>query len=276
MNCEEIKNLMDAHLDGELDPISSQKVEQHLRDCPKCEQAYEVETAMAHAISQAAPYYKAPPELRERIQDSLREAISAPTSRGAAAEGSLPVRRPETVRRGVFFDMPWNWLALAAAIVLAAIVASSFLPRLRQPGADQFLATQLIASHVRSLMADHLTDVASSDQHAVKPWLDLKLDFAVPVVDLSSEGFPLIGGRLDYLDNRPVAALVYGRRKHFINLFVWPAASDEAKAPKTITREGYQLLHWVDSDFNYWAVSDVNINDLQLFKQQFETRTARH
>jgi mycothiol system anti-sigma-R factor len=276
VNCEEIKNLMDAYLDGELDPVTSQKVEQHLRDCPKCEQAYEVETAMAHAISQAAPYYKAPPELRERIQVSLREAIGAPTSRGATRDDSLPVRRPEAVPRGVFFDMPWNWLALAAAIALGAIIASSLLPRLRQPGADQFLATQLIASHVRSLMADHLTDVASSDQHTVKPWLDVKLDFAAPVVDLSSEGFPLIGGRLDYLDNRPVAALVYGRRKHFINLFVWPAASDEAKAAKTITREGYQLLHWADSDFNYWAVSDVNISDLQLFEQQFETRTARH
>jgi mycothiol system anti-sigma-R factor len=276
VNCDEIKDLMDAYLDGEIDPITSQKVEQHLRDCRKCEQAYEVETAMAHAISQAAPYYKAPPELRERIQVSLREAIGAPASRGAAAEDPLPVRRPEAVRRGVFFDLPWNWLALAAAIILAAIVASSFLPKLRQPGADQFLATQLIASHVRSLMADHLTDVASSDQHTVKPWLDVKLDFAAPVVDLSSEGFPLIGGRLDYLDNRPVAALVYGRRKHFINLFVWPAASDEAKAPKAITREGYQLLHWADLDFNYWAVSDVNINDLQLFKQEFETRTARH
>jgi mycothiol system anti-sigma-R factor len=276
VNCEEIKNLMDAYLDGELDPITSQKVEQHLRDCPKCEQAYEVETAMAHAISRAAPYYKAPLELRERIQVSLRETIGARTSRGAAGEGPLPVRRPEAVQRAVFFDMPWNWLALAAAIVLAAIVASNFLPRLRQPGDDQFLATQLIASHVRSLMANHLTDVASSDQHTVKPWLDVKLDFAAPVLDLSGDGFPLIGGRLDYLDNRPVAALVYGRRKHFINLFVWPVASDEAKAPKTITREGYQLLHWADSDFNYWAVSDVNVNDLQLFKQQFETRTPRH
>jgi mycothiol system anti-sigma-R factor len=276
VNCEEIKNLMDAYLDGEVDPVTSHKVEQHLRECRKCERAYEVDTAMAHAISQAAPYYKAPLELRERIQVSLREAIGATTSRGAAGEGLLSFRRPEAVRRGVFFDMPWNWLALAAAIALAAIVASSLLPRLRQPGADQFLATQLIASHVRSLMANHLTDVASSDQHTVKPWLDTKLDFAPPVVDLSSEGFPLIGGRLDYLDTRPVAALVYGRRKHFINLFVWPAASDTAKAPKTITREGYQLLHWADSDFNYWAVSDVNINDLQIFKQQFETRTPHH
>ena len=276
MNCQEIADLMDGYLDGELDALTSQRVEQHLRDCPKCEQAYEVETVMAHAISQTAPYYKAPLELRERIQVSLREAIGAPTSRGAAGAGLLPVRRPEAVRRGVFFDMPWNWLALAAAIAVAAIVDSSFLPRLRQPGADQFLATQLIASHVRSLMADHLTDVASSDQHTVKPWLDVKLDFAAPVTDLAGDGFPLIGGRLDYLDNRPVAALVYGRRKHFINLFVWPATSDEAKAPKTITREGYQLVHWADSDFNYWAVSDVNVNDLQLFKQQFETRTPHH
>jgi anti-sigma factor RsiW len=262
--------LMDAYLDGELDPVTSQKVEQHLRDCRKCEQAYKVETAMAHAISQAAPYYKAPIELRERVQFSLREAIGVTTSRGATRHDSLPLRRPEAARRSIFFDMPWNWLALAAVIVLAAILASSLLPRLWQPGADQFLATQLIASHVRSLMADHLTDVASSDQHTVKPWLDAKLDFAAPVVDLSGEGFPLIGGRLDYLDNRPVAALVYQRRKHFINLFIWPTTSEASKMQKAVTRQGYNLLQWVDGDFTYWAVSDVNSTDLQNFKQLFE------
>src|SRR5436305_8584482 len=267
---------MDAYLDGELDPVTSQKVEQHLGDCRKCEQAYEVETAMAHAISQAAPYYKAPPELRERIQVSLREALGVPTNRGATEDDSLPVRRPGAVRRGVFFDMPWNWLALAAAVVLAAIVASSFLPRLRQPGADQFLATQLIASHVRSLMADHLTDVASSDQHTVKPWLDVKLDFAAPVLDLSADGFPLVGGRLDYLDNHPVAALIYQRRKHFINLFAWPASPGASKAQKTMSRQGYHLLHWVDSDFNYWAVSDVSDGELQTFKRSFQQQIAPH
>jgi mycothiol system anti-sigma-R factor len=276
MNCEEIANLMDGYLDGELDALTSRKIEQHLQGCPKCEQAYEVETAMVHAISQGAPYYKAPLELRERIQVSLREAIGATTSRGGAGEGSLPVRRPEAVRRGVVFDMPWNWLALAAAIVLAAIVGSTLLPRLRQPGADQFLATELIASHVRSLMADHLTDVASSDQHTVKPWLDVKLDFAAPVTDLSTQGFPLIGGRLDYLDNHSVAALVYQKRKHFINLFVWPTTPADSKAQKMVERQGYHLLHWTDGDFTYWAVSDVNVSDLQNFKQLFEQQTARH
>src|SRR5437879_6580271 len=267
---------MDAYLDGELDALTSQRVEQHLRDCSKCEQAYEVETVMARSISQAAPYYKAPFELRERIQVSLREAIGVTTNRSSAGKDPLPVRRPEAVRRGVFFDVSWNWLALAAAIAVAAIVASSFLPRLRQPGADQFLATQLIASHVRSLMANHLTDVASSDQHTVKPWLDVKLDFAAPVVDLSADGFPLLGGRLDYLDNRPVAALIYGRRKHFINLFVWPAGSNTIGATNAMSHQGYQLLHWVDSDFNYWAVSDVNSNDLQTFKSKFEAQTSHH
>ena len=276
MNCEEATKLMDGYLDGELDPITSQKIEQHLRECRKCEQAYEAHTALAHAISRGAPYHKAPAELRQLVQSSLRDAVGVRASRSAARENHTSLTSRWAKRRPVLPEISWNWLALAAAIILAAIIASSFLPRLRPPTSDQFLATQLIASHVRSLMADHLTDVASSDQHTVKPWLDTKLDFAPPVVDLSSEGFPLIGGRLDYLDNRPVAALVYGRRKHFINLFVWPAASDEAKAPKTITREGFQLLHWADLDFNYWAVSDVNVNDLQLFKQQFETRTPHH
>src|SRR6201993_4126570 len=267
---------MDAYMDGEVDPVTSQKVEQHLRECSKCEQAYEVETAMAHAISQAVPYYKAPLELRERIQVSLREAIGVTISRGAAAEDPPPVRRSEAVRRSVFFDMPWNWLALAAAIAVAAIVASSLLPRLRQPGADQFLATQLIASHVRSLMANHLTDVASSDQHTVKPWLDVKLDFAAPVVDLSGDGFPLIGGRLDYLDNHSVAALVYQRRKHFVNLFIWPTTPSDNKEQKMVEREGYHLVHWIDGDFTYWAVSDVGVGDLQSFQRLFEKQIPPH
>jgi len=275
MNCQEIANLRDGYLDGELDALTSQKIEQHLKACSKCEEAYAVNTALARAVSQALPYYKAPIELRQRIRISLGEAISATTNRGAAGEDLLAVRRPERVRRGVFSEMSWNWLALAAAIVLAAVIGSTLLPRLHQPGSDEFLATQLIASHVRSLMANHLTDVASSDQHTVKPWLDAKLDFAAPVLDLSGDGFPLIGGRLDYLDNHAAAALVYQRRKHFINLFIWPTTPGDSKVETIVARQGYHLLHWSDGDFTYWAVSDVNISDLENFKQLFEQQTAR-
>ena len=281
MNCEEATKLMDGYLDGELDPITSQTIEQHLRECTKCDQTYKTHGSLIRTIGKATPYYKAPAELRERIQSSLRDEIAERPMRNVARDAQPLFSRKQPKPRAVLFGTPWNWLSLsglslAAAIIFAAIIFSNLAPQLRRPGADQLLATQLIASHVRSLMANHLTDVASSDQHTVKPWLDAKLDFAPPVVDLSSEGFPLAGGRLDYLDDRPVAALVYGRRKHFINLFVWPAASDEAKAPRTITREGYQLLHWADSDFNYWAVSDVNEKDLQTFKQQFEVQVAPH
>src|SRR6266496_3659015 len=276
MNCEEAAKLMDGYLDGELDPLTSQTIEQHLRDCRNCEQAYDTHRALVRAIGSAAPYYKAPAELRERIQSSLRDEIAELPTRNVARDTQplFPRRQPRP--RAILWEASWNWLALAAAIIFAAVIAFTFVPRLQRPGADQFLATQLIASHVRSLMADHLTDVASSDQHTVKPWLDTKLDFAAPVLDLSGDGFPLVGGRLDYLDNHSAAALVYQRRKHFINLFIWPTTPGDSKAQTMVARQGYHLLHWSDGDFTYWAVSDVNINDLQSFKQLFEQQTARH
>src|SRR6266496_869659 len=178
MNCEQCKNLMDGYLDRELDPITNQEIEQHLRDCRNCD---------------GAPYYKASATLRERIQSSLRQEIAKEPVRNVVEDSpSLFSARPRWTRT-VSFGTPWSRLALAAAIVFAAVIAFNLMSRLQRPGNDQFLATQLIASHARSLMANHLTDVASSDQHTVKPWLDAKLDFAPPVVDLSSEGFPLIG-----------------------------------------------------------------------------------
>ncbi|PYK96924.1 MAG: anti-sigma factor [Verrucomicrobia bacterium] len=249
MNCEEAIRLMDGYLDGELDPITSQAIEQHLRDCGRCDQAYKTHGSLIRAIGNATPYFKASAELRERIQSSLRQGTTEQPRRNGVRGAQVLFHKRQPESRPSRWETPWNWLGLAAAIIFAAIIALNVVPRLQRPGADQFLATQLIASHVRSLMANHLTDVASSDQHTVKPWLDAKLDFAPAVVDLSEKGFPLIGGRLDYLDNRPVAALIYQRRKHFLNLFVWPAGSDAARGAKAMTRQGYQLLHWVDSDF---------------------------
>src|SRR5438874_7334083 len=276
MNCEEATKLMDGYLDRQLDPITNQAIEQHLRECPKCDQAYKTHGSLIRAIGNATPYYKAPAELRERIQSSLREEIAERPMRDVGRDAHLLFPRKQPELRTILSGASWNWLALAATILLAAIIGWNLLPRLQRPGADQFLATQLIASHVRSLIANHLTDVASSDQHTVKPWLDAKLDFAPPVVDLAGEGFPLVGGRLDYLDNRTVAALVYQRRKHFINLFVWPVTSEANSMPKAISRQGYHLFHWVKADFNYWAVSDVNEDDLQTFRHLLEEQVAPH
>lgn len=275
MNCENATDLMDGYLDGELDPVTSQAIEQHLRDCRNCERKYVANRTLIRTVGSAIPYYKAPAELRERIQSSLREEIAARPARNVAPDARLVIAEKQREPRSILLGTSWKWLALAASIVVAAIIAWNLLPGLQRPDAEQFLATQLIASHVRSLMANHLADVASSDQHTVKPWLDARLDFAPPVVDLANAGFPLIGGRLDYLDQRPVAALIYQRRKHFINLFVWPAA-DASRTTKEISHQGYHLLHWVEGDFNYWAVSDVNKEDLQNFQHLFEERIAAH
>src|SRR5436305_11391358 len=281
MNCEEAIKMMDGYPHGEPHPLTSQTIEQHLRDCRNCEQAYETHRALVRAIGSAAPYYKAPAELRERIQSSLREEIAERPTRNVVRDVRQVFRRNQPELRTSLWGTPWNWLGLAGlglatAIIFVAIITPNLVPRLQRPGADQFLATQLIASHVRSLMANHLTDVASSDQHTVKPWLDAKLDFAPPVVDLANEGFPLVVGRLDYLDNHSAAALVYQRRKHFINLFIWPSTPADTKARETVTREGYNLLHWIEGDFTYWAVSDVNVSDLQNFKRSFEQQIPPH
>ena len=275
MNCEQATELISGYLDGELDAVTNQEIELHLRDCDKCAQAYELQRDLVRAVESSAPYFRAPAELRQSIQSSLRAQINRQPLGNVSDEEHARVFSRTSERPPMVFTPQWSWLALAAVIIAAAIVAVNVVPRWRSNSGDQFLATQLIASHVRSLMASHLTDVASSDQHTVKPWLDTKLDFAPPVFDLTNDGFPLIGGRLDYIENRPVAALVYQRRKHFINLFIWPAESVMTVADKTISHQGYQLVHWIDGDFNYWAVSDVNAADLQAFQQAFEKQLPR-
>jgi mycothiol system anti-sigma-R factor len=275
MNCEQATELMDGYLDGELDAVTNQEIERHLRECSKCSQTYELQRDLVRAVETSAPYFRAPAELRQSIQSSLRGAIATPPLGNASDQTRARPFSRRSERPAMVFTPQWSWLALAAAIIAAAIVAVNVVPRWQSSRGDQFLATQLIASHVRSLMASHLTDVASSDQHTVKPWLDTKLDFAPPVFDLANDGFPLVGGRLDYIENRPVAALVYQRRKHFINLFIWPAESVMTVANKTISHQGYQLVQWIDGEFNYWAVSDVSDGDLQAFKQAFEKQLPR-
>ncbi|MGJ7527598.1 anti-sigma factor family protein [Variovorax sp. GB1P17] len=200
----------------------------------------------------------APPEgLAERIRQSVRaEAAAAPQA---------PTRKQRDWWKG----LAWFGTGAATAWGLALVLLASPLPP------QDALAEAVTGNHVRSLMASHLADVASSDQHTVKPWFAGKLDFSPPVVDLVADGFPLTGGRLDYLDGRTVAALVYRSGPHVINLFYWPAAADaKPAAPAFSTRQGYQLIHWTQGGMQAWAVSDLNAAELQNFASLMRERTA--
>jgi anti-sigma factor RsiW len=159
----------------------------------------------------------------------------------------------------------WGWRGVGIAATLFAIVSLSLVFILKSPSAEELLSQEIVSSHVRSLMADHLTDVPSTDQHTVKPWFNGKVDFSPQVTDLTQQGFTLVGGRLDYVENKPVVALVYLRRKHFINLFTWLSSVDAHDAGKTWTRQGYNLIHWTKSSMTYWAVSDITPTELEEF-----------
>jgi anti-sigma factor RsiW len=244
MNCEQIEALKSAYADRELDLVRSTEIEEHLKGCPACSQAYENIRTLSSAIQSADLYFPAPAQLKSRIQASLR---------GGA---KVPAREP-------FIWSQWlKWLIPVAGTALIALLLTTTL---LLPSSDDRLEQEVTASHVRSLMVSHLNDVASSDQHTVKPWFDGKLDFAPPVSDLAQHGFPLVGGRLDYLGGRPVAALVYQRNKHFINLFIWPATGRSSTTPKLGVRQGYNLVHWSGSGMTYWAVSDLNPRELNDF-----------
>jgi anti-sigma factor RsiW len=252
MNCEQTRHLLDAYLDGELDLVRNLEIEQHLSECNECPIIYRNRQTLRAAMTDETFYFSAPTDLHRRIQRSLREADKS----------SLPRRLP--------FQ---RWMIAAAALLIIGISVGAVWKTL-VPSTDERLAAEVLSSHVRSLMANHLEDIASTDQHTVKPWFDGKLDFSPPVVDLTSQGFPLIGGRLDYIDNHPVAALVYQRRKHVINVFIWPKSNGDPTAPLGTSRQGYEVLHWTQSSMSFWAVSDVSSDDLQTLKQQLQSQIA--
>ena len=243
MNCEELADLLHPFVDSELDLVQSLAVERHLQACPACAAAVKELQALRGALAGPALYHRAPAALRERVRASLR-----PASRTRAAA------RP----------FPWRSLAVAASLAFVAVLTWAMLRGLPLPSAEERVAQQVVASHVRSLMLPGRdVDVASSDQHTVKPWFNGRLTFAPPVKKLDGAGFELVGGRLDYLDRQKVAALVYKRRSHVINLFVWPAADRSAQPPRTLTIQGHYVIHWSDGDLTYWAASDLNEAELR-------------
>jgi anti-sigma factor RsiW len=265
VSCKLTQRFVPGYLDGELDLSRTIEMETHLQTCGECARELERLQALRAALQRGPLAYAAPAGLRERIQSSLSAPTLGETPKRASGWPAMQFLRPLLLLR---------WAGAFAVLALCAVTAWQLLPGLRGTTNDQRLAAEVFASHVRSLEANHLMDVASTDQHTVKPWFDGKLDFSPPVEDLASDGFPLVGGRLDYLEGHEVAALVYQRRKHFINVFVWPDAGGSS-SPQTIeSRQGYNLMRWSPGGFQFWAVSDVSAPDLAEFVRLLQARTA--
>ena len=252
MNCKDVQPLLGGYMDGELDLVRNMEIEQHLQTCSVCSPIYKQHQALQGAMRAESLYFKAPAHLQKRIRSSLHQASN---------------------RKSTSSIVQWRPLAVAAALIALVIISWSLIHMFSVPSQNDLLAQGVVSSHIRSLMASHLVDVPSSDQHTVKPWFDGKLDFSPPVVDLAGQGFPLVGGRLDYLDNRAVAALVYRRNKHIINLFIWPSANNSNGAVNGMTLQGYHVLSWNQSGMTYWAVSDVAPNELQQFVHLVQHQT---
>ncbi len=244
MECRNAQTLLDLYLDHELDPVRNLELEEHLHDCARCAQAHRERQMIRQSLKTESLYFKVPQDLQRRVQRALRQA----------ARAEAPSR---------WFSVPW--IKIASPIAVAALVVLMLVPYFSGPSSDELLTQEVVASHIRSLMVNHLADVPSTDEHTVKPWFNGKLDFSPPVTDFASQGFPLIGGRLDYLDHRPVAALVYRRDKHVINVFVWPSDQGAKSSVPMKTQQGYHVIHWTSSGMNVWVVSDLEPNQLEKF-----------
>ena len=247
MTCDAARELLQPLVDQELDLAQKLDIETHLRSCVGCAEYLHNLAELRQAIRDKAPYYRAPEQLASRVQAAVRASAKAEA-------------RPK---------LHWAWAAAVSLAAAAAILWGAILIRSTATQPD-LLAQDLVAGHVRSLMANHLLDVPSTDQHTVKPWFNGKLDFSPQVKDLTDQGFHLTGGRLDYLDGRTVAAMVFQRRQHVINLFVWPSLRGETNGPTVLSRSGFNLVHWNAGGLAYWAVSDLNAAELQDFARLYE------
>ncbi len=244
LSCNEAMELLPTYGDGELDLPRAVALEKHLETCAGCKAALATQRALSDGVRKL-PYHRAPASLRARLSPQLPVTVETSPAR-------VQLRRRSWA--------PWA-AALAASLALSVGINVFWSGQQAQTR----LEDELIAGHVRSLMPGHLQDVASSDHHTVKPWFTGKLDYSPPVKDLSAQGFALTGGRLDYINQRSVAALAYRHGPHTINLFICPAKNGKILAPVLDARRGYNLVHWADGAMNYWAVSDLNAEELKTF-----------
>ncbi len=236
---------LSAYIDGELDAGEALDAAAHLATCEACSTEYTLLLKTVESMHQHLPPLRAPNALRDRVTAAVHTASAEPRARTFHAARSF---------RG--------WAAAAAVIAMIG-TAYGIGARVSAPSAAPIDA--VLTAHIRSLQLGHLTDVVSTDQHTVKPWFTGKLDFSPAVPRLESDGFPLVGGRLDYIANRPVAALVYQRRAHVINVLTYPSESPAAVAPHMETRRGYQIANWSAGGMTYWVVSDLNVDELRTF-----------
>jgi len=248
-------------VDEELDLVRSLEIEHHLEECSVCSEACKELQALRKALKDASLYHRAPASLPERVRTALRP-------RGNVSARPTPqVPAWPTPRVPAWLVRPRVASAFAVSLACLAVLVWGLIYMHSLPSAQESLAGEVVASHVRSLMVNHLLDVPSSDQHTVKPWFAFtgQLDFAPEVKNLEDQGYPLLGGRLDYLDNRKTAVLVYKHQKHRINVFIWPAPTAPDQVMQKLTRQGYHLLHWTRAGLTYWVISDLNERDLQEF-----------
>lgn len=251
MSCDVARTILHGYLDGELDAVRAAEFERHLENCHECMTTLDAQESLRSSLRHSVLYERAPASLRQKIRADLH-----------AAPGVAAVPLPS------HYPANWRLFAVAASFLILIFVGWRVLSSLRGNDDKAVLTAEIVDAHLRSLQLNHLTDVASTDQHTVKPWFDGKLDFSPPVRDFAAQGFPLLGGRIDVLHARTVAALVYGRRKHVINVFVWPAREPDA-APRSGTNLGYHWIDWRKGGMEVYAISDVAANDLDAFAQLF-------
>ena len=247
--CPDKIQLLHGLIDGELDAVNAAACEAHLKTCEACNAEYLRLMAVRQAVAAPGVAQGAPTRLRTNIETML-------AAQGAAAR---PIRRAGP------------WAAGGVGALLAASLAVVLIaPQVTEAGVEQ----QLVASHVRSLLANHLTDVATSNQHVVRPWFNGRVDIAPPVPELAEQGFPLVGGRLDYIGGRVVPAIVYKHRLHTVNLFAWPAEGRVLNETRTVRRDGYSIVEWTQGGLRLAAVSDIDPGDLKTFKAAFAAHSA--
>jgi len=251
MPCNDVRERLSADLDGELSPIEARAVAEHLSSCAACQGERDRLIGVRAAVREQLPVLKAPDVLRARVTKSIR----------VASAGHTAGRR-----------IGWPRQVAAGLLIAVASSAATLLLVNRTNAPATVATTDVVATHIRSLMANHLTDVTSTDEHNVKPWFDGKVPFAPEVPRLDSLGFPLIGGRVDSVGHDVAAALVYGRRKHVINVLVWLArdGSGGSDSPTSVIERGYNTVRWKHNDLQYAAVSDLAMDELKAFVAAFQ------